>query len=121
MPESYVAPKIIDLCKLGKVKHVKPWLVQLSTSTKRKVSEIIKEREVNLNGFLARVNLNILHLESYNIIIGMDWLEQHHVMLDCLHKSILCTNSQGNQVKVQGIPKNRFCKKNICLTSKEVC
>ena len=26
-------------------------------------------------------------------------------MLDCLHKSILCTNGQGNQVKVQGIPK----------------
>ena len=35
----------------------------------------------------------------------MDWLEQHHVMLDCLHKSILCTDSQGNQVKVQCIPK----------------
>ena len=35
----------------------------------------------------------------------MDGLEQHHVMLDCLHKSILCTDSQGNQVKVQGIPK----------------
>ena len=26
-------------------------------------------------------------------------------MLDCLHKSIFCTDSQGNQVKVQGIPK----------------
>ena len=35
----------------------------------------------------------------------MDWLEQHHVMLNCLYKSILCTNSLGNQVKVQGIPK----------------
>ena len=35
----------------------------------------------------------------------MDWMEQHHVMLDCLHKSILCIDSQGNQVKVQGVPK----------------
>ena len=35
----------------------------------------------------------------------MDWLEEHHVILNGLHKSILCTNSQGNQVKVQGIPK----------------
>ena len=26
-------------------------------------------------------------------------------MLDCLHKSILCTDSQGNQVKAQCIPK----------------
>ena len=23
----YVAPNIVDLCKLGKVKHDKPWLV----------------------------------------------------------------------------------------------
>ena len=26
-------------------------------------------------------------------------------MLDFLHKSILCTDSQGNLVKIQGIPK----------------
>ena len=69
---SYVAPNIVGLCKLGKVKHVKPWLVQLATSTKRKVSKIVKECEVNLNGFLTKVNLNIQPLGSYNILIGMD-------------------------------------------------
>ena len=31
---SYVVPKIVDLCKLGKVKHVKPWLVKLATGMK---------------------------------------------------------------------------------------
>ena len=35
--QSYVSPKIIDLCKLHKVKHEKPWLVQLATGMKRKV------------------------------------------------------------------------------------
>ena len=35
----------------------------------------------------------------------MDWLEQHHVMIGFLHKSILCTYIQGNQVKIQGIKK----------------
>ena len=69
---SYVALKIANLCKLGKVKHVKPWLVQLPTGMKQKVSKIIKECEVNLNGFLTKVNLNILPLGSYDILIGMD-------------------------------------------------
>ena len=69
---SYVAPNIVDLCKLGKVKHVKPWLVQLATNTKRKVSKFVKECELNLNGFLTKVNLNILPLGSYDIFIGMD-------------------------------------------------
>ena len=40
--QSYVTPKIVDLCKLGKVKHDKPWLIQLATSMKHKVSEILK-------------------------------------------------------------------------------
>ena len=68
---SYVAPKIIDICKLGKVNHDKPWLVQLATGTKWKVSEIVKECEVNLNGFLMKVNLNILPLGSYDVLINM--------------------------------------------------
>ena len=39
---SYVSPKIVDLCKLGKVTHDKPWLVQLATGTKWKVSKVVK-------------------------------------------------------------------------------
>ena len=116
---SYVSPKIVDVCKLGKVKHDKPLLVQLATSTKQKVSEIVKDCKVNLNGFPTKVNLNILPLGSYDIFIGMDWLEQHHVMLDFLHKSILCIDSQGNQVKVQGIPKKVSVRKIYALQAKK--
>ena len=83
---SYVSPKIVDECKLGKVKHDKPWLVQLATGTKRIVSKIVTNSEVNLN---------ILPLGSYDVLISMDWLEQHHVMLNFLHKSILCAASHG--------------------------
>ena len=69
---SYFAPNIVDLYKLGKVKHDKPWLVQLAIGTKWKVSEIVKECEVNLNGFLTKINLNFLPLGSYDILITMD-------------------------------------------------
>ena len=103
--QNYVLPKIVELCKLDKVKHEKPWLVELTMSTKWKVSKIFRDGEVNLNGFPARINLNILPLGSYDILIDMGWLEQHYVMLDFLDKSILCTDSQGNQTKIQGIPK----------------
>ena len=71
---SYVSPKVVDVCKLGKVKHDKPWPVQLATGTKYKVLEIVNNCEVNLNGFSTRVNVNILPLGSYHIIIDMDWI-----------------------------------------------
>ena len=84
--QNYVSPKTVDVFKLGKVKHHKPWLVQLATGTKQKVSEIVKDCEVNLNCFPMKVNLNILPLGSYLILIDKDWLEQHRGILDCLHK-----------------------------------
>ena len=31
---SYVSPQIVETCKGGKVKHEKPWLVQLAMGTK---------------------------------------------------------------------------------------
>ena len=49
----------------------------------------------------------------------MEWLEQHHVMLDCLNKSILCMKSQGNQTKIQGIPKKVFVRQISALQAKK--
>ena len=40
-------------------------------------------------------------------------------MLDCLHKSILCIVIQGNQVKVQGIPKKVFLREIYALKAKK--
>jgi hypothetical protein len=37
----YIAPQAVDKCKLQPHKHAKPRLVQLATSTKRKVAEVI--------------------------------------------------------------------------------
>jgi hypothetical protein len=34
----YTSPQTVDKCKLQQVKHAKPWLVQLATRTKRKVT-----------------------------------------------------------------------------------
>ena len=90
---SYVSPKNVDVCKLGNFKHDKPWLVQLAIGMKEKFYETIKDYKENLNDFSTRLSPKILPLGSYDILIGVDLLEQKHIMLDCLHKSILCTDS----------------------------
>ena len=40
-------------------------------------------------------------------------------MLDCLHKSILCTDSQGNQVKIQVVPKKVLVRQISALQAKK--
>jgi hypothetical protein len=71
---SYVAPQTIDKCKIQLVRHVKPWLVQLATGTKIKLAEVIPACQFIMDGFPTLVTLNILHLGSYDLLVGMGWL-----------------------------------------------
>jgi hypothetical protein len=77
----------------------------LATGAKRKVVELVKSCPVDMNGLGTRVELNILPLGSYDCLIGMDWLEQHHAILDCRSKEFTCLDEEGNPSKVQGIPR----------------
>ena len=35
----------------------------------------------------------------------MDWLEEHKVVLNCFDKTFTCTDDNGNDIKVRGIPR----------------
>jgi hypothetical protein len=79
--------------------------VQLAIGAKRKVVELVKSCPLGMNGMSTKENLNILNLGSYDCLIGMDWLEQHHAILDCHNKAFTCLNEEGNSRVVQGIPR----------------
>jgi hypothetical protein len=78
-------------------KHEKYWLVQLATGAKRKVVELAKSCPVGMNGLITKAYLNILPLGSYDCLIGMDWLDQHHAILDYHKKEFTCLDEEGNQ------------------------
>jgi hypothetical protein len=58
-----------------------------------------------MNGLRMKAELNILTLGSYDFLIGMDWLDQHHAILDCCNKAFTFLDEEGNQKIVQGIPR----------------
>ena len=47
------------------------------------------------------VNVNILPLGSYDLLIGMDCLEEHIVLLNCFDKTFTCIDNNGNIIKVK--------------------
>ena len=59
-----------------------------------------------MNGLRTKSDLNIIPLGSYDCLIGMDWLDQHHVVLDCHNKAFICLDQEGNLRTVQGIPRD---------------
>jgi hypothetical protein len=83
---SYLDPKMVERFHFPRSKLGKPWMVQLATGSKRNISEMIKVCLMNENGLNTSVELNIIPLGSYDCLIGMDWLDQHHVVLYCYKK-----------------------------------
>ena len=85
---SYISPKMVEKCKLPIEKFESSWLVQLATGAKMKVTCFVKECAVFMDQFEMIVKLNVLPLGSYDLLIGMDWLEQHRVILNCYDKNL---------------------------------
>ena len=90
---------------MEKCKHERSWTVQLATGIRRKVSELVRNCPLDLNGLKTIADLNILPLGSYHVLVGMDWLEPHRVILDCYGKTITCLTDKEQQVEVKGIPR----------------
>jgi hypothetical protein len=92
---SYIAPNLVEIFHLKRSKHEKSWLVQLATGTKRKINEIVKGFPLDMDGVSIVADLNIIPLGSYDVLIGMDWLDVHHVVLDCHNKTFTCLDEEG--------------------------
>ena len=58
-----------------------------------------------MDQFETFVKLNVLPLGSYDILIGMDWLEQHRVVLNFFDKTFTCINNDKKLINVKGIPR----------------
>eukprot|EP00253_Pinus_taeda_P019990 PITA_19990 len=100
---SYVSPKVVERCNLQSIKFKNPWLVQLATGAKRRVTAKINDCPFIIADQPVTADLNILPLGSYDILIGMDWLEKHWSLVDCKTKVIYYSDQQGNRKEMQGI------------------
>ena len=101
----YITIGLVQMCTLKKSKNRRSWLVQLATSTKKKVSEVVRKCPLVIDGLITFVDMNFLPLGSYDVLIGMDWLEVHKVKLECYNKTFECLDEEGNSRIMKGIPK----------------
>ena len=74
-----------------------------------------------MDGLVTYVDLNVLPLGSYDILIGMDWLEAHRVKLDCYNKDFECLDEEGNSRIVKGIPKVISVRQISAMQLKKFC
>jgi hypothetical protein len=66
---------------------------------------MVKACPMDMNGLSTKADLNIIPLGSYDCLIGMDWLDQHHVVLGYYNKAFTCLDEKWNLRTIQGIPR----------------
>lgn len=59
------------------------------------------------------MNLYSMTIWTYDLIVGMDWLESHRAIVDCYNKTILLKNDQGETTVIEGIKRDVT----LCLIS----
>ena len=58
-----------------------------------------------MSQFKTQVKLNVLPLGSYDVLIGMDFLEKHEVVLKCFEKTFTCLNEKRETIIVKEKPR----------------
>lgn len=76
--------------------------MQLATGTKKRVHHWVRDFAFELNGMPKSTHLNVLPLQSYNILLGMDWLFIHRTKVDFYDKVIEFLNDDGERRMLQG-------------------
>ena len=95
----------MDRLHLEKNKLGKTSLVHLATGTKRRIHDMVRSCSISHNGVNTSIDIKIIPLGSYDILIGMDWLEKNHVVLDFHNKIFTCLDEEGKQSTVKGVPR----------------
>jgi hypothetical protein len=58
-----------------------------------------------LNWVSTIAYVKIIPLVSYDILIGMDWLEQHHAFLEYHNNTFICLYEEEKHILVKGIQR----------------
>ena len=70
---SYINSNIVEIFHFQRTKHNKYWLVQLAKGAKRKINDLVKGFQIDMNGLNTKVDVHTIPLGSYDCLFDMDW------------------------------------------------
>jgi hypothetical protein len=74
----------------------------MASRNKQKVGGKVMGCRINLGEFLMKANLYITILGSYDVVIGMNWLESHEAILNCKMKQLSLIDDERQRRVIVG-------------------
>jgi hypothetical protein len=101
--DSFISPSALEKSGLAAYEHDDFKQVEMASGEKQAVGPSIDNCIVDLGVCTTRLKVYITALGTYDLIIGMDWLEAHQDLVDCFAKRVLCVDDEGRPVEIQGV------------------
>ncbi|KAI3827878.1 hypothetical protein L1987_01966 [Smallanthus sonchifolius] len=97
----------------------KTFTVEIANGDSLTIESIIYDCSLELNEHTFPINLVPMPLGSFDIIIGMDWLSNHHVEVICFEKCIRIPLPSGETLRVFGEKPCKGLKLMSCTTAQK--
>jgi predicted aspartyl protease len=105
--ERFISSATLKRIKVKEVEQDEFRYVEMASGAKQKVGGKVTDCSINLGDFVTKANLYVTILGSYDIVIGMDWLESHDAILNCKTKWLSLTDDLGQSRVIVG--RNQGC------------
>jgi hypothetical protein len=99
---SFIYSDVLKRLKFKEVEQDEFRYAKMTSGAKQKVGGKVKDCNINLGDFITNVNLYVTVLGSYDIVIGMYWLEYHNVILNCTMKRLSLLDDLGQSRVIVG-------------------
>ena len=100
--KSFISGAVLKGIKVKAVEQDEFSFVEMASGAKQKVGGKVTGCALNLGEFVTRVNLYVTILGSYDVVIGMDWLETHEAILNCKTKRLSLVDDEGQRRAIVG-------------------
>ena len=67
-----------------------------------RIGMICRGCELEISRILLTVDRRVMDMSEFDVILGMDWLIDYRVVIDCEHKRVTAYTQDGTSVVFQG-------------------
>ena len=99
---SFVAASSVDVLGLEVETLDDPLHVSSPLGTRVRIDHICRDCELEISEILLTVDLLMMDISDFDVILGMDWLTEHRVVIDCDSRRITTYTRDGIRVTFQG-------------------
>jgi hypothetical protein len=104
--DSFISLSTIAKCGLATRVQSNFDLVEMALSKKQAIGVLVIDCTIRTGNLCTKMKLCSTSLGSYDLIVGMDWIEYHRALVDCYEKKVFCNNDLGEPIVIQGLKQD---------------